>query len=377
MPERQSRTPGTRRLGIIRALGLVVAGIALALLLIEGGLRAMPQYLQRGTRLQLGVFRAQLAFSSTFEADAYLEHKLKPHLDVLIEGYPDYRYHVKTYLNFRHAGFRGNVVRRPLVGIALGDSFTFGMGVEAEEAWPEQLSQLAGRNFANLGVADYGPPQYTRVLGRYGLALRPKLVLYAIYENDLRDAILFAQWQKEGGGPYDALRKKGLFAKWLSLARYSRLYQLLLAQVFLPARRDPDFWRAAADQGRQLVEESDLPVEASKIAWGLVQEAILSAQRLTQEKGATLVVLLIPSKGQTFQLGTRWGDELDRAVLRLCEAARLRCLDLRPRFQERALAGEQLYFRIDGHWNAAGHRLAARTIYDYLLSQRLLEGSTR
>ena len=68
-------------------------------------------------------------------------------------------------------------------------------------------------------------------------------------------------------------------------------------------------------------------------------------------------------------------DEGNVLLSRLCEEYQIRYLDLTPRFMERALKGEQLYFRIDGHWNAAGHRLAARTVYDYLVNNRLLDRS--
>jgi len=355
-----------RWLGIARALGLVVAGIAVALLLIEGGLRAMPQYLPRGAQVSLGLFRAVITENSTREKDPTLAYKMKPNTNVLIEGHPDYRYHVKTYLNFPDAGFRGNVVPRPLVGVALGDSFTFGQGVEAEEAWPEMLSQLAGRNFANLGVIGHGPPQYTSVLKRYGLPLGPKIVLYAIYpHNDLADAVHFVRWQQEGI-PYH----KPLLARARFLATHSRLYQLL---------RRPKVWEAIADP-RALAFDVPSPMSAGMedIAWETMQHALLSAKQLTQQGGATLVLLLVPTKRQSYSLSLMipWDDEPTRHLLHLCEASRLRCLDLAPRFQEQALAGEQPYFRIDGHWNAAGHRLAARTIYEYLVSQRLLGGTS-
>ncbi|MBI3780722.1 MAG: hypothetical protein HY278_06675, partial [candidate division NC10 bacterium] len=99
-----------RRPAIISALGLAVMGVGLAALLIEGGLRAMPQYLPRDTRLVLELFQTKIALDSTQQEDLELGFKVKPNIDILIEGHPDYRYHVRTYLNFPDAGFRGNVV---------------------------------------------------------------------------------------------------------------------------------------------------------------------------------------------------------------------------------------------------------------------------
>jgi hypothetical protein len=38
------------------------------------------------------------------------------------------------------------------------------------------------------------------------------------------------------------------------------------------------------------------------------------------------------------------------------------------------VGGANHYFRIDAHMTPSGHRLAAATIYDYLVKNRLLEG---
>ena len=366
-----------RRFGVIRALLLVAGGIVSSLLLIEGGLRALPQYLPRDVRLALDLSRHRIALDCTAEEDPELSSKLKPNSDVLIEGHPDYRYHVRTYLNFPDAGFRGNVVPRPLVGVAVGDSFTFGVGVEAEEAWPEQLSQLAGRNFANLGVFGYGPPQYTRVLKRYGLRMIPKIVLYTIYlENDLIDADDFVRWQQEG-----RQHRASSIGKSRFLARHSRLYQLLVAP-----RLDGRFAEAVARKNALRVTVRKQPFRRLNIAWEAVQQAVLSARQLTQQNGAALVLVLVPSKIQAYRHLLRMPfapqelyhlDEYNGQVMQLCEEHQIKCLDLAPRFEERTLAGEQLYFRMDGHWNAAGHRLAAHTIYDYLVNNGLLDGRER
>lgn len=46
-------------------------------------------------------------------------------------------------------------------------------------------------------------------------------------------------------------------------------------------------------------------------------------------------------------------------------------LDLLPRFVE-VSKSKRLYWYHDGHWNAAGHRVAAEEIYKFLLEKGLL-----
>jgi lysophospholipase L1-like esterase len=73
---------------------------------------------------------------------------------------------------------------------ALGDSFTFGLGVADDETWPARLEQrLGGRvpggvRVINSGVVSYGAFQEMNMLRERGLAMRPSVVIHALYWND-------------------------------------------------------------------------------------------------------------------------------------------------------------------------------------------------
>ena len=59
------------------------------------------------------------------------------------------------------------------------------------------------------------------------------------------------------------------------------------------------------------------------------------------------------------------GWDLDRPNRRLAEIAARRgiaYLDLRPALQSALADQPRLYYAIDGHWTAAGHELAARSL---------------
>ncbi len=71
--------------------------------------------------------------------------------------------------------------------ICLGDSFTFGHGVRADEAWPARLQEMApGQEAVNMGQEGYGLDQMLLWYRRDGGRLRHQLVILAVVGEDLR-----------------------------------------------------------------------------------------------------------------------------------------------------------------------------------------------
>lgn len=74
--------------------------------------------------------------------------------------------------------------------VALGDSFTFGQGVEEEDTWPmvAGATMVAGGRpveVLDFGVPGHGTPQSVALLERRLLPLEPDVVLLAVFANDL------------------------------------------------------------------------------------------------------------------------------------------------------------------------------------------------
>ncbi len=115
--------------------------------------------------------------SSLLMPDTSLLWRLRPNLDmqadVLSLGTPR-AWRVRTDA----AAFR--LPSAPDAAIfALGDSCTFGWGVEDEEAWPARLAAILGRPVQNLGI-----PGYSILQGERLWAGRPGTLLLAFGAND-------------------------------------------------------------------------------------------------------------------------------------------------------------------------------------------------
>jgi len=82
----------------------------------------------------------------------------------------------------------------PIDVIALGDSFTEGMGVPEGSTWPAHLTKL-GLSTYNLGVQGYSPSQLAGVLDMYGLQRKPRWVVVGYTTSTFQRESLFADRQ--------------------------------------------------------------------------------------------------------------------------------------------------------------------------------------
>lgn len=102
----------------------------------------------------------------------------------------------------------------------------------------------------------------------------------------------------------------------------------------------------------------------------IVQVVARVAERF-RERGATLVVLLVPEKEQIHaralpapdQKALACGTELLAEIAQGLEQTGTPAVNLIPVFQEATARGQRLYWRDDTHWNDAGIRLAAEELW--------------
>jgi lysophospholipase L1-like esterase len=290
--------------------------------------------------------------------------------------------------------------------VAVGDSVTFGHGVEAEEAWAAVLARaFPGSRVINLGLSGAGPQQYRRVYETFGVPLKPRLLLIGFFaRNDFWDAGLFDRWLRSGiGGNYMVWRDTGRPAgPAAARARSAPAWRQALpwpasaladgSYVFQLARRA---WSAGKQRAshREVYSFPDgarlslLPDDfREKTAGGqpgrqeyqLVVEALGRLAELAQEHGTRTIVILQPSKEEIYLplLGISLWDPsegLREALARLG----VDFVDLTSVFRERAAAGRRLFFEEDGHPNAEGHALTAQAIWRHLQTRDISPPLTR
>lgn len=229
---------------------------------------------------------------------------------------------------------------RPTV-VFVGDSFTFGWGVEAEDSFPHLIGRLLDADAVNLGVAGYGTDQEYLLLLEDGLPLGPEAVVLTFCHNDFEEVMAGRRygWTKPRfhfEGERLVLSEAGARAPWLE--RRSLLYRS--ASLLLEQR-------------------SRAPLEGARLsaARRLVRHLIRSMAEESRRAGAKFLVL---------HAGDPWlGPALDEDGVPQ--------VDVGGALSRAAAGAEPVIFASDHlHWNVRGHRAVAeslRSVLDGALSR--------
>jgi hypothetical protein len=295
------------------------------------------------------------------------------------------KFHMTTYgwwggqIGFRSPPPQDNRVQ----ATALGDSFTFCF-TEVDDCWVSVLSNATGVPIANLGQPGTGSISHAQLyetfIARAELHLRqPKLVIWQFFGNDYNDdygAGLSTNSTRPAQAP---------LVRWFK--ENSALYVIIntLQQAKDPAALqfvDPYHVQAGSIDlyfGRTGIRDSfDMENPHNIEGEVLSQQAMVQTRDTVEKNGGQFMVIIIPPKEEVYRsltepvMGKAAVDSLDASRLRLlafCQAHHMKCLDLLPELQKQA--DHQLYYPADIHLNAAGNRVVAVAICDFLRIQGL------
>jgi hypothetical protein len=283
-------------------------------------------------------------------------------------------------------GFRAGTSQPPGVAprlLALGDSFTFGMGVHDGETWPAQVERdLRGRTGApitvvNAGTISYGVFQEADLLRERGLDVRPITVVHALYWNDFMNAAAPGPGEaspvtQEGYFAWDGLEAQaGVRGRLKALASRSTLvFSLRQALATATAAREGAGASAYGRAFDRFVEQGLTPDE-----WQPIERFYRDLVSLGQTHGFRVLVVLLPISDLSGQPAALAHPYPAQAL------QRLRALDI-PAVdaftllrQDPAAAQYFLPQGSDAHLNAAGYARIAPAIGAALAADPRLLGA--
>lgn len=304
-----------------------------------------------------------------YHAGRFLFTRLSPEGYMFTAGLPgfdgyfaenngDFRIHVRL----NEQGFR---VTEPITSADkrtwfIGDSFTFGWGVEAEESFGAQAGAQTGQPIYNLASPG------TDLCGYRGLAalvppgIQPRAVVIGLtLENDV---LVYDCYGAAPPAGTDATSRSRFIALKEMLTGTSALYNLIVVAL----KQSAGLRQAMESAG--LVEAAHRPAPAPAVDTAALASTVSELRRLRAmfPVQAPFAVLLIPARLEVRNADPAMRELRQRAAAAL-QAEGIDVIDPFPALAAQGFAAT--HFAHDGHWSARGHHLAADAVSSWMMTK--------
>lgn len=231
--------------------------------------------------------------------------------------------------------------------LAIGDSFTEGVGVNYEETWVKQMeTRWKKQNVQTINAGVGGSdPVYEFALYRDKLAAyKPDIVVVTINATDIQDIASrggFDRFHEDGTAGRDAPSWEWIYAS-------NHLFRMIMHGAF--------------KYNSGLIKNADSE-EMKQKSIQIIEEAILKFRDLTTKENTQLLIVLQPSLTE-FKNGkhTPFFGQLELA--KFLKTRGINYLDLSIEFKKKGRAIVDYYYPLDTHFNKKGYALFGKTVYE-------------
>lgn len=308
---------------------------------------------------------------------------LKQNLAMHIEGdvlphvlKPDYagrfiREEFDTTVTINSHGFRGREFRNrnePRI-VIIGDSFTFGHGVNDDQTYPALLDKhFKDSEVINAGfVAGSSPDMYFAWLQKHGAELGASEIIIGFFIGNDIDRHPQMVWVKTDS--------KGLPVKIENVEshvvngylrprvtpigyRYPILRESHLFHLAGRAFRQLQSFIKPATKPASVFDDHNQPETIKKIE--KTKRVFLGINNWMQANKISFSVIMIPTLQQVTK---KHNNKIQKLFSKFFTEHKINHFDL---LHGMSLVNKSLYFPIDQHWNVEGHKIAAQLIADWV-----------
>lgn len=265
--------------------------------------------------------------------------------------------------------------------VFVGDSFTFGIGVNDGETFVDRLGKDdPATTYLNAGIVGYSTDQEYLYLQRHLSNWRADQVILDVYlANDLLDNLLQYPLQAEMGKPTFTFSEGSLRLTNVPVKRSPKppeergrtLSSMVLGDD--AARRRSQSWRSRWEVTRFLglaeyADRETLSIMPERMAdpLNLFVQLVWKIRELCDANNVGFGLLLLPGKSFVESpdgVSGQFQNYLREAILAKKDELRVPIFDMAERLRsEYQRERKQLFFPHEGHLNPAGHRAVAELL---------------
>jgi len=293
-----------------------------------------------------------------------------------------------TYIHINGDGFRDSEHSPPKNAhvfriMVIGDSFTFGQGVNLEDTYSKYLERLINNKgmtseVINCGVIGYGMWQYLEVLKRKVIPYKPDMVILGIFIDDITTS--FSPYKNlenwPGTNPFtkdasDLMNRSYLwnfFENWNTIFetkyRYRHGYEYLKGieerkKATGPAHPETTWYQ---------IMYGKLPKQSYLDFADTLHEFV----RACEAADIRVLIAMIPDAAQ---LHDPERHAVNRFVELTCREIAVPFVDVTKRFEQEKDPRTLYLFPLDAHTSPIGHRLIAESIAEEIKRMDILSSS--
>jgi lysophospholipase L1-like esterase len=367
---------------------LLLVSIIVVLLLLEIFFRIFAP--------QVTYSAARKSSPAVWQKSDYLPDTLKPNSkDTHIGLYGDFNVTIEVN-SYGLRDYERPIARNISRILAVGDSMTFGYGVEMNETYPKYLERMTNKNSIKYQVFNAGgtsgdsPGTYYLYLKNYAIQkFNPNILIVGFYYNDISDPKRYEILQDKNGLPikirstYHYIDDNGrirITKSTLPILKYeigNKIYGFLLTKShffsFIKKVVTNIFFVVFRDRFYDINSSSDI-----ENYWDLNKRMLLAINNLATRNNAKLIIIIIPERKQVNdklwkQYSRIIGEEkLDRTkpnsiIKEFGAKNNITIIDMYSIFHDKNKEMSLLYLKIDGHINPEGHKVIAEEVYKYII----------
>lgn len=257
--------------------------------------------------------------------------------------------------------------------LALGDSYTFGEGVELKDTYLSILENILQTKFdqkieiIKAGIPGYGTEQEILFLKRYISIFKPKIVLMGLLPQEtfrsespytychgyIVDSKKINSLYLVSGKLYSSRAKNKFLGKLDATIKHYYITPQFMQSRFKSLRKK---FKKQETKEENLVSVKDLNKKYA-LTFSLLKEY----KEICLAHGAKPVIVLIE------------GNPIEHNfIMQFTKSINIPALSLYPFFKELENRNISYHYKHDLHWNVTGHKTAADAIFDFFFSNNIL-----
>ncbi len=369
--------------------------------------RKVKKYLQNIAILMITTFLCSVIFEiilqvtfpeSCKQDDAVYEHSYTPNCH---SRFTTFEWDTDVKINAE--GFRDDELlpkeQFDLRILMLGDSMTWGYGVEKEETFSEVLQQKlkakgVNADVINAGATSYSPTLEYLLLKNKGLSYQPDVVILNMDMSDIQDDYKYnleqvAEFDQEG----NLVQVSGIKRPTTLLYKIRNKMQInrfifdkinLIDSRFAKKEENKKIMPLGDPKTDRYAILRDMPVQDEAEHWDRTFHYISLINELCKENNITFILNLYPYAVQIspdewnlgkhlfgFSPDTVHSDAPQQKLKKYAAENDIIYVEMLEPFKKSDTF--PLYFSYDGHINREGHKLAANVLFNTLVQENIIE----